>query len=129
MVGSDKPTSLATFVKLTGKSISLCNLCVLCVSVVIGMRDTTTMETQRTQRLHREINKYLMAVDRPLSAASLQFRTLFLLLPPDSRVGVPELVSDVQKSCLDPFASRASTYLLRFAGLPFSSKPYPARCR
>src|ERR1044072_2600998 len=30
-------------------------LCVLCVSVVIGMYDTTTTETQRTQRLHREI--------------------------------------------------------------------------
>src|SRR5262245_23021587 len=34
--------------------ISLCSLCVLCVSVVIGMHDTTTTETQRTQSLHRE---------------------------------------------------------------------------
>ena len=34
--------------------ISLCNLCVLCGSVVEGMHDTTTTETQRTQRLHRE---------------------------------------------------------------------------
>src|ERR1700752_3934543 len=33
---------------------SLCNLGVLCASVVIGMHDTTTTETQRTPRLHRE---------------------------------------------------------------------------
>src|SRR5690349_24193029 len=34
--------------------ISLCNLCVLCDSVVVETRDTTTTESQRTQRLHRE---------------------------------------------------------------------------
>jgi hypothetical protein len=33
---------------------SLCNLCVLYVSVVLGLHDTLTTETQRTQRLHRE---------------------------------------------------------------------------
>jgi len=34
---------------------SLCNLCVLCVSVVISPNHFLTTETQRTQRLHREI--------------------------------------------------------------------------
>ena len=33
---------------------SLCTLCVLCDSVVIGMFDTSTTESQRTQRAHRE---------------------------------------------------------------------------
>src|ERR1044072_8406087 len=33
--------------------ISQCNLCVLCVSVVVETRDTTTTESQTTQRLHR----------------------------------------------------------------------------
>src|SRR6185369_902683 len=113
MVGSDKPTSLATFVKLTGKSVS----------------GTATTETQRTHRLHKTINERVMAVCRRLPAASPRFRTLFSLLPSDSRVGAPVRVGDAQKSCLDPFASLASTYPLRFAGLPFSGKPCPARCR
>src|SRR6185503_20384153 len=34
---------------------SLCNLCVLCASVVENCLGKRTTETQRTQRLHREI--------------------------------------------------------------------------
>src|SRR5687768_12287030 len=33
---------------------SLCNLSVLCASVVASIRATSTTETQRTRRLHRE---------------------------------------------------------------------------
>src|SRR6185503_8049769 len=32
-----------------------------CVSVVIGIHDTTTTESQRTQRLHREISEQAMS--------------------------------------------------------------------
>ena len=38
--------------------ISLCNLCVLCASVVKELFVKTTTETQRTQRLHREIRLF-----------------------------------------------------------------------
>ena len=34
---------------------SLRNLCVLCVSVVVFTNNFLTTETQRTQRLHREV--------------------------------------------------------------------------
>ena len=34
--------------------ISLCNLCVLCDSVVVFPEQSSTTESQRTQRLHRE---------------------------------------------------------------------------
>ena len=37
---------------------SLCNLCVLCASVVEDCLGKTTTETQRTQRLHREIRLF-----------------------------------------------------------------------
>jgi len=39
---------------------SLCNLCVLCVSVVVIAENWLTTETQRTQRLHREIKQWIL---------------------------------------------------------------------
>src|ERR1700752_770281 len=69
-------------------AISLCNLCVLCVSVVIGMRDTTTTETPRTQRLHRE--KLLGLGRYPISLAFV-FACVMLASCPDAFALNPNL--------------------------------------
>src|SRR6185503_14914328 len=45
------------------KRSSLCNLCVLCVSVVTDSWQKLTTETQRTQRLHREIRRQTLMIE------------------------------------------------------------------
>jgi hypothetical protein len=51
---SNEGTMLVLKWALPESLISLCNLCVLCGSVVVFPKQSSTTETQRTQRLHRE---------------------------------------------------------------------------
>jgi len=51
---------------ITDQVASLCNLSVLGVSVVNQCLETTTTETQRTQRLHREeLSAYFLCKAKP----------------------------------------------------------------
>src|SRR6185369_8797300 len=49
------------FSRQFGSCSSLCNLSVLCASVVEDCLEKTTTETQRTQRLHREIRLFVQS--------------------------------------------------------------------
>src|SRR6185369_17547442 len=61
-------------------SNSLCNLCVLCVSVVIYREQTLTTETQRTQRLHRDL---ILRATRRIGCAILNERCIECRCPLD----------------------------------------------
>src|SRR6185437_548865 len=62
------------------KGSSLCNLCVLCVSVVVFTNNSLTTETQRTQRLHREIKAFFMGLRLKLLLSYLIFVTALIVL-------------------------------------------------